>query len=151
MKTANETFELLSKLLSEQNLSDMPYKELYEQLFSIIRQDLSIQLNNSTYPDKSKMISELKKVLGGVEILTQFPELIGKTVVGIMGTAGAVNNALLDRISVQQKVKIYKYGNNVPAIIYNKDEENIIKAVNIAGNTVDLNIEDFINYYKVEV
>ena len=108
MKTANETFELLSKLLSEQNLSDMPYKELYEQLFSIIRQDLSIQLNNSTYPDKSKMISELKKVLGGVEILTQFPELIGKTVVGIMGTAGAVNNALLDRISVQQKVKIYK-------------------------------------------
>ena len=102
MKTAKETFELLSKLLSEQRMPDKPYKELYEELFSIINQDISRQLNGSSYPYKSKMVSELKKVLDGVEVLTQFPQIIGKTVVGIMETAGATNDGLLERISVHQ-------------------------------------------------
>lgn len=145
MKTANETFELLSKLLSEQNSPNTPYNELYEQLFSIVRQEVSEQLNKSTYPQKSILISELKKVLDGVGILTQFPEMVGKTIIGIMGTSGKVNDVLLDKISLQQGLKVYKQGNNVPVIIYNGDTENIINTVNLIESPISLNIEDFRN------
>lgn len=145
MKTANETFELLSKLLSEQDSPNTPYNDLYEQLFSMVRQKVSEQLNKSTYPQKSILISELKKVLDGVAILTQFPEVVGKTIIGIMGTSGKVNDDLLDRISVQQELKLYKQANNVPVIIYNGDKENVINAVNLIESPISLNIEDFRN------
>jgi TPR repeat protein len=143
MKTATETFDLLSKLLSEQSVPDTIYHQLHEKLFSLVTNDFSKKLEKSTYPQKAKLISRLKEVLANLEILTQFPEMIGRTTVGILGTNGKLDAVLLDHISNQNKAKIYKYNKNVPAIIYKADQENLINAVNLIESPISLSEKEF--------
>lgn len=145
MKKANETFELLSKLLSEKNSSKDSSNELYEKLYATVIQELSVKLNKSSYPEKTRLIADLKEVIDSVEILTQFPELIGKSVLGILGSKGAANNALLDQIS-SDKVgdKTYKYSKNIPSIIYNGENKESVKVVNMIENAFEITRNDFI-------
>ncbi len=143
MQNSSETFELLSNLLSEKDRPKATYDEMYEKLYSTVIQDLSVSLNRSSYPEKTRLISDLKDVIDGVEILTQFPELIGKNIIGILGSKSKINNVLLNQITTE-KNKIYKFSKNVPSIIYNGTATESVKAVNLLENIVEITRDDFI-------
>lgn len=145
MINGNETLELLSILLSEENPTKTLYTELYEKLFLAVTQDISEQLNKSTYPQKSKFISNLKSVLERSEIFTQFPELVGKTVVSVLETKGEVNDTILDKLSLSESSKLYKYATNVPTIITHCDTEDNIRVFNSLENIVSISKYNFKN------
>lgn len=143
MKNSSETFELLSNLLSEKNQPKTVYDEMYEKLYSTVIQELSVSLNRSSYPEKTRLISDLKDVIDSVEILTQFPELIGKNIIGILGSKSKINDALLNKIGTD-KTKIYKFSKNVPSIIYNGTANERVKAVNLLENIAEITRDNFI-------
>lgn len=148
MSKAESTFSLLSSLLSDKEIKRTDCNELYEEIFSVVKHDVSKELNRSTYPQKAELIIELESVLKEVEIFTQFPEIIGKNIVGIFGTGGKINESLLEAISKQKKSKFYMYNNNIPGIIYNHAKENVISAVNLIESQISLNAAEYINTNK---
>ncbi|MFC4808820.1 tetratricopeptide repeat protein [Paenibacillus sp. GCM10023250] len=144
MKTPKDSFELLSKLLSEQQSPNTTEKTLLEDLFSFVTKDFATMLERNPYPQKAKLMGGMRRVLERAEILTQFPQLIGKTTIGILGTNG-LDQKILDFVA---KSKLHKINNNIPAVLYSSDSPNTIHAVNLIENQISLSEKDFFNANK---
>lgn len=143
MKTANDTFDLLSKLLSEKSTNQTEQEKFLEKIYSIVTEELSTIVEKSSFPQKSKLVGQLQETLDDITIFSQFPELIGKTVVGIFGTKGKLDRELLDFLSNGNDEKIYEYNNSIPTIIYKSNEVNHIRAINQIENIFSVSEKDF--------
>lgn len=148
MKTAEETIALLANVLSEKNYIKSDYLEIYKETFAEVRKKVIGVVNEIDYSNKAKILRELDDNIEEVEILMQFPEIIGKNVVGIIGAVGEENEILLNGISSSGSKKIYMNNTCIPNIIYNNRDESKIRIVNLIENYVELDEKEFIQVNK---
>lgn len=144
MKTAEETIELLANILSEKNYIKSEYIEVYKEVFSEVRKKLIGIVNEIDYSNKSKILRGIDNSIEETKVLMQFPELIGKNIVGIVGAVGEANEIVMRAISSNESKKIYMNNTCIPNIIYNDEDENNIKIVNLIENYVELDEKEFI-------
>lgn len=143
MKNTNETFQLLSKLLTDKEVENTQITNLHEDIHNIVMQDLTKILNESTFLHKTSLLNEFIDLMTEMEILMQFPELIGKTIIGIVGLKGDVTSDIINIILKGQKSESYMNSKNIPSIIYRGSKNNKINIANILDSNVDLSVNDY--------
>ena len=142
MKTSTELFHLLSKLLTDQPSQETPSRILYEEMFSLVEDEFRKELGHVNYPKKSQLMASLYEVLDKVEMLAFFPELTGKTVVGIMGTEGPVHEDLLNQLLVKKEENIFHGGKSLPMVLHGNVTKGI-EGINLLDTTMAMTLEDF--------
>jgi len=140
MKTPKDSFELLAKLLSEQRMPDSEARSRLDDLIFFVAKDIAALLEKSAYPQKALLMEGMRGVLERAEILIRFPQLVGRTIIGIMGTNG-LDRPLLEFVA---KSKLAALNNSLPAVLYATEDPTPIQAVNLAENQVHLHDREFV-------
>ncbi|MEW9053434.1 MAG: CFI-box-CTERM domain-containing protein [Neobacillus sp.] len=138
------TFQVLGKLLTEENILIQKQKEvdiLFDQLLESITTNLYPAINQSSYENKTKLLVDIKDVLNEIEFLSSLPQLANKTIVLVTGEKRAVPT-WFSKMKMEAYADFVKQNSNVPIILYNSEEEQIFSQ-NELGNRGELTKQDY--------
>ncbi|GEM_PF-4994236 len=147
MTTSEELFHLLSKLLTDEVKEEAPSRILYEKIYSMVQNEFSKVLGEIYYPRKKKLLEDLYEVLNELEMLSLYPELAGRTVVGILGTEGPVQRKIFEALSVSSKDRVFTGGNSVPMVLHPVLAKDI-EGMNLLESSMNLTPKEFLAAHK---
>lgn len=141
---AEKNINLLSKLLAEPRNDVVGNNEQkFDNILEVFTKEFSPLLSSSVYDSKSKVIKELKEVFEILEAILLIPDIIGKNLIAIFTDRHSAKYDIFNTIFKNQ-CEYMDYNNNLPCIILDSNEKSIT-AINIFGNTVNLQDDEY--YY----
>lgn len=141
---AEKNINLLSKLLAEpKNDIEDNNEQKFDKILENFTKEFSPLLSASIYDSKSSVINEIKDVFEILETILSVPDIVGKTLIAIFTDRHSSKSDVFNTI-FKNKCDYMDFNNNLPCIIYNSNEKNI-KAINIFGNSICLNDDEY--YY----
>lgn len=135
-------FELLSRLLAEQDIESTELTQLYDELYGFVNTDFSRALDQTEYTAKFRIVAELDDFLAQIGLLLKLPELAGKTVVGLIGTSSPQYFDVIRQLTGGRDA-LLKFSRNVPTVVYHSQAGEPVRAINILDNTVILEKWEF--------
>jgi TPR repeat protein len=129
---------------------------LYDELYKEINKDFSDELAKSLVPNKAKILSDIKQILDKIEILVLYPELIEKTVIGVMGSDPSTFHKVLSKLVSEATLKKMILNTNVPSICLHLSSDEV-EALNVLGKKVQLNDTEYrevtrqLYKYKIDI
>ncbi len=142
MDRSEQEITLLAKLLDDEADKSSELERLFDGLYKEINKDFSDQLAQSLVPNKARILSEIKRILDKIEILVLYSELIGKTVIGVMGSDPATFNEVLAKLVSDAALKKMALNTNVPSICVPSSADEV-EALNVLEKEVQLNHTEF--------
>lgn len=144
MIKAEGKIELLGKIMKEETSEKTKLEKVYERLYKEINKSFAEVLEYSIIPNKASILAELNRIQETVELLVYYPDLLGKTAIGVVGSDERTFSYILEKLVAQETLKTLKMNTNIPCICFNSDEKGIT-AFNVLESEVNLNDEDFNN------
>lgn len=139
-----EFFPLLSKLLSEEE--NKQTKEMHPAYVNfndeVTKQLITVLHENIKYKNKSTVVTDLNFILRKIKLLIDFPELLGKTFIGIQETSTDTYYRIINYITQNGKTLI-AYNKSIPSVIFNSDDYSKVRTVNLAGKIVNISEDEF--------
>lgn len=135
--------KLLSNFFIDANQSNSELDNYFNIIEKKIYYKLYKSLNNTDYNRKPAFIAECSCILNVMKTIIKMPELIGKTMIGIL--ANNEDEAYLEIMSKFYDKKLYGY--SFPTILYNGDNDEI-KVINNIDNAILMNKDDFYHITK---
>ncbi len=136
MTQPNETFELLSKLLTEKTAQLTPegitVREKYDELFEHVTKKMAKKLNNSVYEEKTNLMLQLEHLLKRIEFFTHFPKVANTSIVTVYGQAKEVKH-FFEQVLSPEDANLIRMNTNIPTIIYRDDQIQDIFSLNTLG------------------
>lgn len=146
MTDTSKYMSILAKVMKTKNSSDsIVNKEKYNKLYYKIHSDFNNQLQKSLYPYTSDIVQKCDDMLDAMEPLFVCPEIIGKKCLLVSNHKTAsifeICNQLFDDKKFSSRLsKIYT---QIPFIIVNTENENVIEIINYANVRVLLSTNEF--------
>lgn len=129
--------KLLSKLLNADKSEQKNYfSESRDAFYNELDKNFRVALEESAVPDKTKIFDEILQIADDTEILGLFPELIGKTFVGIIGFDKDLVTQIIKNISDDNTARTITLDTNLPSILLLGAKD--ILATNDVGNPITL-------------
>lgn len=145
MDIAAKHIALLAKLMNDEAKQSTKAEQLFDDLYKEINKDFADVLASSIIPNKSRLLTELNKIIETIEILVLYPELLGKTIIGVMGSNAGIYKNLIPRIVSAATVQSMKINTNIPNVCL-RNSPYEISALNVLGKEIELTQPD---YYEV--
>lgn len=146
MTETSKYMSILAKVMKNKNTSDsVKNKEKYNKLYYKIHSDLNSQLQKSLYPFTSDIVQKCEDMMDAMETLYICPEIIGKKSLLISNhkTTGIFEvyaQLFEDKEFVLFLSKIYT---QIPLIVVNIENDNVIEILNYANVHIRLSPEEF--------
>lgn len=142
MSNEKENIKLVAKLLNADKSNQKNYfRETRDAFYNELGNKFRPALEESSVPEKEKIFDDLVKIADDMEIFDTFPELIGKTFVGIVGFDRTLVKNFIENITNAQMSSTLMLDTNLMAIL--TDGNKNIAAVNDVGNSIDLNLDEY--------
>jgi len=151
MTEEKSILNLFGKLLNEKTTTKKKIWELqYESLITSLNNNDDKNTNSffekiekSTYPAKNELIGNFEKELKKLDVLYNFPELVGKTVIGILIENQDIYKNICKIISPRQDSNIFSQP-VIPTIFHADFTNNkIIEAVTKYDDRIQLDLDEF--------
>ena len=83
---AAKDIKLLSKLMNADASAETGIcKDERDALYQVLAGKFRHALGNTTMPRQEELYDEIMDIIDGMEFLRKYPQLIGKTIIGIVG------------------------------------------------------------------
>lgn len=128
MTKVKQTFQVLEKILNENNEQMLLNNEKYQQLQSFI---LNVNtstyevMKDSSYENKSNLLMNIKLAIQEIEFLTSNPQLQNKTIVVVEGGKKAVPD-WFEHNQMEEFARLTRQNANIPMILSANRETEII-------------------------
>ncbi|MGG0706521.1 CFI-box-CTERM domain-containing protein [Bacillus paramobilis] len=146
MVQPNETFDLLSKLLTEKMMRLTPeqksIRQKYDELYEHVTKQMARKLDASVYEGKTNLMLQLEQLLKRIEFFTRFPKVANTKIVTVYGSAKEAKH-FFEQILSPEDVELIRMNTNVPTIIYRDEQMNDIHSLNTLGNMETLEVDDY--------
>lgn len=134
--------KLLSKLLNADKTEQKNYfSEPREAFYSELDKNFRTIFEESSVPNKTKIFDEIIQAVDDVEIFGIFPELIGKTFIGIIGCDTNLATSIIRSITDEETAKTVSLDTNLPVILSFGDKDVI--ASNDVGNPIKMSQKEY--------
>lgn len=146
MTNTSKYMSILAKVMKNKDVSKIGVnKEKYNKLYYKIHSDLNSQLKKSLYPFTSDIVQKCEDMMDAMEPLYICPEIIGKKCLLISnhkttGVFEVYNQLFKDKDFVSFLSGIYT---QIPLIIFNTEDDNVIELLNYANVRVNLTPNEF--------
>ena len=142
MDSAQENIELVAKLLNaDKSNQKYFFREVREAFYNELNKNFRVALEESSFPEKDKIFEDLIKAADDMEIFETFPELIGKTFVGIAGFDRTLAKNFIENITDAETAANLMIDTNLMAILTVGSKK--IAAINDVGNVIDLSLSEY--------
>lgn len=155
MSNTKGYFNLLSKILSEENVFDsaegLEIDSLFNSLYKTVDEDLMSAVERICYSEKYDIISEIKAMLLKYRLLLYFPELIGKAVVSFYSVE-SLSALLTKNFGLEQCAGLFKKNmwipNEVPCVFSDREETDI-RFINLSETPVSVEMAEYRSIKKL--
>ena len=141
----DEVYEKKIKLLSHILTDDLENSNIinntFNEIYYLINNKLPKALEMLEYSYSSKIIEDLNEVLNKIEILIKYPQLIGKTILTIMGSDKDTYKFISNNL-IEDKNGLYLSNSNIPAIIYSGKKKGV-QALNYFESNKELENDEY--------
>lgn len=139
---ARESIALLTKLLNadESGRKNVFAKER-DEFYKVIERDLQDFLNKSSVPKQEKVYQKIQRIADSMELFGTFPELMGKTLIGVVALDSEICQRGLGDIVGHEAAFFAGQDTNIPCIFLRQDED--ICATNDVGNQARLAVDEY--------
>lgn len=142
MGSVEENIKLVAKLLNADKSNQKNFfRESRDAFYNELGNKFRPALEESSVPEKAKIFDDLIKIADDLEIFGTFPELIGKTFVGVVGFDRALVKNFITNITNSETANALMLDTNLMAIL--TDGNKNIAAINDVGNAIDLNLDEY--------
>ena len=143
MSNLKENIQLVAKLLNADKSNQKNYfREARDAFYDELANKFRPVLEESSVPEKEKIFNDLVKIADDMEIFGTFPELIGKTFVGVVGFDKTLVKNFIENITNAETAAALMLDTNLMAILIPGDKN--ITAVNDVGNSIALTSDEYI-------
>lgn len=142
MSNVKENIKLVAKLLNADKSNQKNcFRESRDAFYNELGNKFRPALEESSVPEKAKIFDDLVKIADDLEIFGTFPELIGKTFVGVVGFDRTLVKNFIANITNVETADAVTLDTNLMAIL--TDGNKNIAAINDVGNSIDLNFDEY--------
>lgn len=142
MFNTKENIKLVAKLLNADKSNQKNFfHEARDTFYNELGNKFRPVLEESSVPEKEKIFDDIVKIADDLEIFGTFPELIGKTLVGIVDFDKILVRNFIADITDTEISDAVMINTNLMAILI--DGSKNIAAVNDVGNSIDLNLDEY--------
>ena len=142
MSNVKENIKLVAKLLNADKSNQKNFfREDRDAFYNELGGKFRLTLEESSVPEKEKIFDDIVKIADDLEIFGTFPELIGKTFVGIVAFDKTSVKNFIENITNAETASAIMLDTNLMAIL--TDGNKNIAAVNDVGNSIDLNLDEY--------
>lgn len=142
MSNAEENIKLVAKLLNADKSNKKNYfREFRDAFYNELGNKFRPALEESSIPDKAKIFDDIVKIADDLELFGTFPELIGKTFVGIVGFDRTLVKNFIASITNAETANALMIDTNLMAVL--TDGNKNIAAINDVGNSIDLTLNEY--------
>lgn len=121
---ANEKLAVVSQLLEGKN--QIPSNEkliaAYDTVLDMLVQHFAKMLKENVVPGGNELLQQLKQILSNTELLRDYPELLGDTVIGVMGCPERILKQIDGEIAGNWAEK----GKTIPVIWTHAETEQVV-------------------------
>lgn len=92
LETANDKLTMIARLLEGQNQIAGHEKliQAYDATLDMLVQHFAKMIRENVVPGGNELLQHLKQILSQTELFRDYPELLGDTVIGMMGCPGRI-------------------------------------------------------------
>ena len=124
LETANDKLTMIARLLEGQNQIAGHEKliQAYDAMLDMLVQHFAKMIRENVVPGGNELLQQLKQILSQTELFRDYPELLGDTVIGVMGCPGRIMQQIDDEIVGNWAEK----GKTIPVIWTHADAEQVV-------------------------
>lgn len=135
-------FKLIGKLSSVEHMNQNAFQKEYEELFAIVNNELSNQLEASDYTGKSTLKSHIDEELEICQLVLRYPTLAYRTTVGVFLGESSESKYLLKKILRIDEHALYEKIHGLPCLLYHSSEGENIQVTNNAGKLISVSADE---------
>ena len=137
------SIKLSAKLLNADKSEQKNYlRESRDEFYNVLGNKFRPTLEESFMPQKEKIFQDILDISDEMEILGSFPELIGKTFVGVFGFDRKFAKNFIESATDSQTAENLIQDTNLPAILISGEKN--ITAINDVGNHINLTLGEYL-------
>ncbi len=142
MDTAEKDIELLAKLLNDRKKQEAgKMRKLYDGLYAHFEKTFLPGIEDVSFPRKDRIMQELDEALDDMELGVFFPELPGRTLIGVMGKSAM--QAEFRELWAMEAAELLEMNRTLPCFVSAKEWQGEIGALNTAGERCVLSAEEY--------
>lgn len=124
LETANDKLTMIARLLEGQNQIAGHEKliQAYDATLDMLVQHFAKMIRESVVPGGNELLQHLKQILSQTELFRDYPELLGDTVIGMMGCPGRIMQQIDGEIVGNWAEK----GKTIPVIWTHAETEQVV-------------------------
>lgn len=139
---AKEDIALLTKLLNaEASGGRNIFAKERDEFYKVVERDVHDFLSKSSMSKQEKAYRKIQRIADGMELFGSFPELLGKTLIGVVALDAAICQRGLGDVVGKEAAALAGQDTNLPCIFLQQDEN--ICASNDIGNQTNLTAEEY--------
>jgi TPR repeat protein len=142
MSKAIETIALLTKIMEEEGTTPNEIQKQYTDLYKIINKDFVDSLSTSILIGKANFLKELNDILEKVQLLVTYPALVGKTVIGVVGSDPECVDKILSNILPPAVLKLAAINKNIPLVCLHSADQTL-SALNFLETPIALSADEY--------
>ncbi len=142
MDTAEKDIELLAKLLNDRKKQEAgKMRKLYDGLYAHFEKTFLPGIEDVSFPRKDRIMQELDEALDDMELGVFFPELRGRTLLGVTGKSAM--QAEFRELWAMEAAELLEMNRTLPCFVSAKEWQGEIGALNTAGERCVLSAEEY--------
>lgn len=142
MDTAEKDIELLAKLLNDRKKQEAgKMRKLYDGLYAHFEKTFLPGIEDVSFPRKDRIMQELDEALDDMELGVFFPELPGRTLLGVTGKSAM--QAEFRELWAMEAAELLEMNRTLPCFVSAKEWQGEIGALNTAGERCVLSAEEY--------
>lgn len=124
LETANDKLTMIARLLEGQNQIAGHEKliQAYDATLDMLVQHFAKMIRENVVPGGNELLQHLKQILSQTELFRDYPELLGDTVIGMMGCPGRIMQQIDGEIVGNWAEK----GKTIPVIWTHAETEQVV-------------------------
>lgn len=148
MDTAEKDIELLAKLLNDRKKQEAgKMRKLYDGLYAHFEKTFLPGIEDVSFPRKDRIMQELDEALDDMELGVFFPELPGRTLLGVTGKSAM--QAEFRELWAMEAAELLEMNRTLPCFVSAKEWQGEIGALNTAGERCVLSAEEYERFNSV--
>lgn len=142
MSKAIETIALLTKIMEEEGATPNEIQKQYTDLYKVINKDFADSLSTSIFIGKTDFLKDLNDILEKVQLLVTYPTLVGKTVIGVVGSDPECVDKVISNILPSEALKLAEINTNIPLVCV-PNTDHSLSALNFLENSIALKTAEY--------